>query len=80
MELVETVRDVEAVLHCQGCVVGVGGGRTGMVGNDERFSDLIGGLYTPPGLCELVADQVGTDANESPEDGVKRGRARSWQK
>ena len=53
MELVETVRDVEAVLHCQGCVVGVGGGRTGMVGNDERFSDLIGGLYTPLGSANL---------------------------
>ena len=55
MELVETIRDVEALLHCQGGVVDVGGGRTGMVGNDEGFSDLRGGIYTPLGSANLGA-------------------------
>jgi len=58
MELVETVRDIEAVVHRQKRVVGElgggGGGRTGMVANGERLSELRGGggsIY-PPGHCE----------------------------
>ena len=58
MELVETIRDVEALLHCQGCVVDVGGGRTGVVGNDEGFSDLRGGIYTPLGSANLARPRL----------------------
>ena len=65
VELVETVRDVEAVVHCQKRTVaevgGEGGDRTGVVVNDERLSDLRGGLYTPLGTANIGAVQVDTD-------------------
>lgn len=67
MELVETIRDVEAVLHCQGWIVdgrGGGGGRTGVVVDGEGFSELRGGIYTPLGTANI---QVDIDVNESPE-------------
>jgi len=75
MELVETVRDVEAVVHGQKRVVGEvgggGGGRTGMVVNDERLSDLRG-VYIPPWALRILARSRSTSAaNEST--GAARG-------
>ena len=64
MEFVETVRDVEAVVHCQRDIVGDvrrEGSGTGMIGNDEGLSDLGGGLYTLLGTANMGAVQVDID-------------------
>lgn len=74
MELVETVRDVEAVVHGQGCSVadgGEGGGETGVVVNDEGLSDLRGGIYTPLDTANIGAVQVDVHVNESPEGSAR---------
>ena len=70
MELVETVRDVEAVVHRQGSIaddMGGGGGVTGVVVSDEESSELREGLNTPPGTANIGAVQVYMDVNENPE-------------
>lgn len=44
-----------------------------MVVNDEGFSDLRGGLYTPLGTANIDAVQVDIDVNENPEYSVGCG-------
>jgi len=78
MELVETIRDVEAVVHCLGCIVDVCGGRTGMAVNDvdEGLSDLKGAhICTPLGTANTGAVQVDIRVDESPGGSMRFGRS-----
>jgi len=68
MELVETVGDVEAVVHRQGSIaddVGGGEGVTGVVVSGEELSDLREGLYTPLGTANIGAVQANMEARET---------------